>query len=69
MHCEEKLKLKSYNTRYCSIEVVTKAGWNVYGWYFFNITKQVDDFSILIADIPFLSTKFTIQLNCNIIYS
>ena len=26
MHCEGKLKLRSRNTSYCLIEVVTKAG-------------------------------------------
>jgi hypothetical protein len=30
MHCEGKLKLMSYNTSYCLIEVVTKAGLTVY---------------------------------------
>jgi hypothetical protein len=30
MHCEGKLKLRSHNTSYCLIEVVTKAGLNVY---------------------------------------
>jgi hypothetical protein len=29
MHCEGKLKLRSHNTSYCLIEVVTKAGWTV----------------------------------------
>ena len=26
MYCERKLKLRSHNTSYCLIEVVTKAG-------------------------------------------
>jgi len=30
MQCEGKLKLRSYNTSYCLIEVVTKAGLTVY---------------------------------------
>ena len=30
MHCEGKLKLRSHNTSYCLIEVVTKAGLTVY---------------------------------------
>jgi len=30
MHSEGKLKLRSYNTSYCLIEVVTKAGLTVY---------------------------------------
>jgi hypothetical protein len=30
MHCEGKLKLKSHNTSYCLIEVVTKAGLTVH---------------------------------------
>jgi hypothetical protein len=29
MHCEGKLNLKSHNTSYCLIEVVTKAGLTV----------------------------------------
>ena len=29
MHCEGKLKLRSHNTSYCLIEVVTKAGLTV----------------------------------------
>jgi len=29
MHYEEKLKLRSHNTSYCLIEVVTKAGLTV----------------------------------------
>ena len=29
MHCVGKLKLRSHNTSYCLIEVVTKAGWTV----------------------------------------
>jgi hypothetical protein len=31
MHCEGKYKLRSHNTSYCLIEVVTKAGLTVYG--------------------------------------
>jgi len=31
MHCERKLKLRSCNTSYCLIEVVTKAGLTVQG--------------------------------------
>jgi len=30
MHYEEKLKLRSHNTSYCLIEVVTKAGLTVH---------------------------------------
>jgi hypothetical protein len=30
MHCEGKFKLRSHNTSYCLIEVVTKAGLTVY---------------------------------------
>ena len=30
MHCEGKLKLRSHNTSYCLIEVVTKAGLTVH---------------------------------------
>jgi hypothetical protein len=26
MHCEGKIKLRSHNTSYCLVEVVTKAG-------------------------------------------
>jgi len=29
MHCEEKLKSRSYNTSYCLIEVAAKAGLSV----------------------------------------
>ena len=30
MHCEGKLQLRSHNTSYCLIEVVTKADFTVY---------------------------------------
>jgi hypothetical protein len=30
MYCEGKLKLKSHNTSYCLIEVVTKEGLTIY---------------------------------------
>jgi len=29
MHCEGKLRLRSYNTSYCLIEVISKAGLTV----------------------------------------
>jgi hypothetical protein len=40
MHCEGKLKLKSHNTSYCLIEVVTKAGLTVSPFVHY-ITQQV----------------------------
>jgi len=45
MHCEGKLNLKSHNTSYCLIEVVTKAGLTksfcaLYHWIY-NIPKFI----------------------------
>jgi len=39
MHSGGKLKLRSHNTSYCLIEVVTKAGLTVY--YIINKEKQI----------------------------
>jgi hypothetical protein len=45
MHCEEKLKLRSHNTSYCLIEVVTKAGLSVLLTYH---QRNIKDGSLLL---------------------
>ena len=61
MHCEGKLRLRSYNTRYCLIEVVTKAGLTVvfiftlFFLFFFSARQKIDE------DLQLLDRQIRLQ--------
>ena len=40
MHCKGYLKLKSQNTSYSLIEVVTKTGWTIYIYIYIGLTLE-----------------------------
>jgi hypothetical protein len=60
MHCEGKLKLKSHNTSYCLIEVVTKAGLTVHIY----IQKKIS----VKCQYEYLWKKYIKFLSLNIIF-
>jgi hypothetical protein len=41
MHCEGKLKLRSHNTNYCLIEVVTDAGLTVIFYWLNELGSEI----------------------------
>ena len=71
MHCKGKLKLRSHNTSYCLIEVVTKAGLIVYSTniisckYWSNIYKNFNNRAKKTKNAKFCdisSKQFSIQV-------
>jgi len=66
MHCEVKLKLRSHNTSYCLIEVVTKAGLTVYDLEVskcFNVIYSSTDVFLVIATWPSYKTDCKLKIS------